>query len=150
MDQTSLKTGLALSPTVPFDVRLDPSDSRHAIIAPRQLLSANTDYQLLVNTAALDVDGNELDRDQLVKFSTGPLHPLHHWIAFATDGVDGSSAGLWIVNPELGFPRRLFDSAAVRSFSWSPGGDTLLIEGPNESWWKFTPSGGTVALSFKA
>jgi hypothetical protein len=150
MDATTLKSALALSPTVPFEVRLDPNDSRHAILAPSQLLSANTDYQLLVNTAALDVDGNQLGRDQVVKFTTGPLHPLRHFIAFATDGRDGSAGGVWIVNPELGFPRQLFDASAVRSFNWSPGGDILLIQGPDESWWKFTPGAGTTALSFRA
>ena len=149
MDATSLKGAVAISPTVPFDVRLDPSESRRMIIAPSQLLAANTEYRLLVNTAALDVDGNQLGRDQIVRFSTGAVHPLRHWIAFATDGVDGSAGGLWIVN-ESGFPRRLFDSSAVRSFSWSPGGDALLIEGQNGAWWRFTPGGGTSAMSFKA
>jgi hypothetical protein len=149
MDPASLKSALAISPTVPFDVRLDPTDSRRLIIAPSQLLAANTDYQLLVNTAALDVDGNQLGRDQTVRFNTGAVHPLRHWIAFATDGIDGSAGGLWIVN-ESGFPRRVFDSSSVRSFSWSPGGEALLIEGQNQSWWKFTPGGETVAMSFKA
>lgn len=149
MDPTSLKGALAISPTVPFDVRLDPADSRRLIIAPSQLLAPSTDYQLLVNTAALDIDGNQLGRDQALRFSTGAVHPLRHWIAFATDGADGSAGGLWIVN-ESGFPRRLFDSSVVRSFSWSPGGDALLIEGQNQSWWRFTPGGETAAMSFNA
>ncbi len=148
MDPATLKSALAISPTIPFDVRLDPNDGRRAIIAPSQLLTPNTGYQLLVNTAALDVDGNQLGRDQTVRFTTGALHPLRHWIAFATDGVDASAGGLWIVN-ETGFPRQLFDASGVRSFSWSPGGDALLIQGQNESWWKFTPGGSTTALSFK-
>jgi hypothetical protein len=148
MDAATLKSALAISPTVPFDVRLDPADGRRAIVAPSQLLTANTDYELLVNTAALDVDGNQLGRDQTVKFTTGALRPLRHWIAFTTDGVDATAGGLWIVN-ETAFPRQLFDAGAVRSFSWSPGGDALLIGGQRESWWKFTPGGSTTALSFK-
>src|SRR5207244_3331045 len=121
MEPASIKSAIALSPSVPFDVRIDQADSRRAIIAPSQLLSANTDYRLLLDTAALDVDGNQLGRNQLVKFSTGALRPLSHWIAFATAGPAGPAGGLWIVN-ERGFPRELFDSSPVDSFSWSPGG----------------------------
>jgi Tol biopolymer transport system component len=149
MDLATLKGAIALSPTIPIDIRLDPSDGRRAIIAPQQLLSPGTDYQLLVNTAAIDVDGNQLGRDEVVRFTTGPLRPLHSWIAFATDGIDGSAGGLWMVN-DRGFPRQLFDAGGVRSFSWSPTGDTLLIEGQDESWWSYAPGGGTATLSFKA
>jgi hypothetical protein len=148
MDGTSLKSALAINPTVPFDVRIDPADNRRAIIAPSQLLAANTDYQLLVNTSALDADGNQLGRDQAVKFTTGALQLLRHWIAFATDGVDGSSGGVWIVN-ESAFPRQLFDAGAVRAFSWSPGGDSLLIEDQKETWWQYSPGGSTTRMSFK-
>jgi hypothetical protein len=149
MDATSLKSAIAMDPTVPFDVRIDPTDSRRAIIAPSQLLAANTGYQLLVNTAALDVDGNQLGRDQVVRFSTGPLQPLRHWIAFATDAPDGSPGGLWIVN-EAGFPRQLFDSDNVRSFSWSPNGDSLLIQDQSQEWWQYQPGGSTTRLTFGA
>jgi hypothetical protein len=149
MDATSLKSAIALNPTVPFDVRLDPTDSRRAIIAPAQLLAANTDYQLLVNTAALDVDGNQLARDEVVRFSTGPLQPLHHWIAFATDSTDGSPDGLWMVN-EAGFPRQLFDAGSVRTFTWSPNGNSLLIQDEQLNWWSYVPGGQTFRLSFAA
>ena len=149
MEPASLKSAIALSPSVPFDVRIDQADSRRAIIAPSQLLSANTDYRLLLNTAALDVDGNQLGRNQLVKFSTGALRPLTHWIAFATAGPAGPAGGLWIVN-ERGFPRELFDSSPVDSFSWSPGGESLLIQGPDQAWWQFTPGGSATRLAFKA
>lgn len=149
MDATTLKAAVALSPTVPVDVRVDPTDSRRAIIAPQQLLSPDTRYQLLVTTAAIDVDGNQLGRDDVVRFSTGPLRPLHNWIAFATDGVDGSAGGLWMVN-DRGFPRQLFDAGSVRSFSWSPSGDTLLIQAQDESWFSYTPGAGTANLGFKA
>jgi hypothetical protein len=149
MDPTTLKSAVSLDPSVPFDVRLDPTDSRRAIIAPSQLLSPNTTYQLLINTGALDFDGNELDRDQTVKFATGGLQPLHHWIAFATNSVDGSAAGLWMVN-ESGFPRQLFDAGPVQAFSWSPNGDSLLIEDQAGTWWRYIPGGATAELPFSA
>ena len=149
MDATSLKSAIALSPSVPFEVRLDPTDSRRAIIAPSQLLAPNADYQLLVNTAAIDVDGNQLGRDEVVRFSTGPLQPLHHWIAFATDTANGSPGGLWIVN-EAGFPRQLFDSGSVRSFNWSPSGASLLIQDQDQNWWQYVPGVTTARLSFAA
>jgi len=147
MDAKSLKSALAINPNVPFDVRIDPGDGRRAIIAPSQLLAANTDYQILLNTAALDVDGNQLGRDQTVRFTTGALQPLRHWIAFATDGADGSPGGVWIVN-ESAFPRQLFDASAVRAFSWSPNGDSLLIEDQKETWWQYSPGGSTAQMSF--
>jgi hypothetical protein len=147
MDATSLKSAIAINPAVPFGVRLDPADGRRAIIAPSQLLAPNTDYQLLVNTAALDVDGNQLARDEIVRFATGPLQPLHHWIAFATDTATGSHDGIWIVN-EAGFPRQLFDSGSVRSFNWSPSGDSLLIQDQDEKWWQYVPGGTIARLSF--
>lgn len=149
MDPASLKGAVALTPTIPIDVRLDPTDGRRAMVAPSQLLSPNTEYRLLVNTAALDVDGNQLGRDQALRFITGSLHPLRNWIAFATDAPDGSAGGLWIVN-DRAFPRQLFDAGAVRSFSWSPGGDALLIEGQDETWWSYTPGAVTATLGFQA
>ncbi|HEV2475847.1 MAG TPA: Ig-like domain-containing protein [Candidatus Dormibacteraeota bacterium] len=149
MDATSLKSAIAMSPSVPFDVRLDPGDGRRAIIAPSELLAPSTGYRLLVNTAALDSDGNQLGRDEVVRFSTGPLQPLHHWIAFATDSATGSPDGLWIVN-EAGFPRQLFDSGGVRSFTWSPNGTSLLIQDQDENWWQYVPGGTTARLSFGA
>ena len=149
MDATSLKSAIAMSPSVPFDVRLDPGDGRRAIIAPSELLAPNTGYKLLVNTAALDTDGNQLGRDEVVRFSTGSLQPLHHWIAFATDTASGSPDGLWIVN-EAGFPRQLFDSGSVRSFNWSPSGASLLIQDQDQNWWQYVPGGTTARLSFAA
>ena len=147
MDPATLKDAIAISPSVPFDVRPDPADSRRAIIAPSQLLAANTPYQVLVDASARDVDGNELSRNQTVSFTTGAVQPLRHWIAFATDLADGSPGGLWIVN-ESGFPRQLFDATAVQSFSWSPAGDSILVEGPGESWRTVTPGGDQAILSF--
>jgi Tol biopolymer transport system component len=149
MNAASMKGAITISPTVPFSVRLDPGDARRAIVAPDQLLVPNTTYTLAVSTSALDADGNQLDRDQSTAFTTGAVLPLHNWVAFATNGAGGSPRGLWIVN-ESGFPRQLFDSSVVRSFSWSPDGGKLLIEGDGESWSEFTPGIGTVALAFKA
>ena len=149
MDATSLKSAVTLVPNVPFDVSLDPNDARRAIVAPSALLTPNTGYQLLVNIAALDVDGNQLARDEVIAFATGPVQPLRHWIAFATDGVAGAPGGLWIVN-ESGFPRQLFDAGEVRAFNWSPTGDSMVIEEQNQTWWQYVPGGATTQLSFKA
>jgi len=149
MKPSTLKSAIALSPNVPFDVRLDPADGHRAIIAPAQLLNATTAYQVVINTAAADIDGNQLGRDEVIRFTTGPQRPLRHWIAFATDAVDGTPAGLWIVD-ERGFPRELFDASAVKSFTWSPSGGSLLIQGPADTWWDFTPGGAQIPLSFKA
>jgi hypothetical protein len=148
MNATSLRSALTFNPSIPFDVRLDPADGRRAVIAPAQLLVPNTAYQVSVNTGALDIDGNQLGRDQTVRFTTGPPQPLKGWLAFATDGAGGTPGGLWMVN-ETAFPRQLFTDSAVRSFSWSPGGDSLLIQGDGESWYQFSPGTGTVQLTFK-
>jgi Bacterial Ig-like domain len=148
MNANSLRSALTFSPSIPFDVRLDPADGRRAIIAPSELLSPNTTYQLAVNTGALDIDGNQIGRDQTIRFTTGSPHVLKGWLAFATDGAAGAPAGLWIVN-ETGFPRQLFDDSPVHSFSWSPGGDSLLIQGDGETWSEFIPGGGTVQLNFR-
>ena len=147
MDPVTLKEAIAISPTVPFEVRLAPEDSRRVIIAPSRLLAANTDYEVLVNGDARDIDGNQLSRDQSVSFTTGAVQLLRHWIAFATDRADGTPGGLWIVN-ESGFPRQLFDASAVQSFSWSPAGDSILVEGPAESWQVVTPGGEQTNLTF--
>ncbi|HEX2680725.1 MAG TPA: hypothetical protein VHQ03_05480, partial [Candidatus Dormibacteraeota bacterium] len=137
------------NPNVPFDVRLDPTDPRRTIIAPSQLLVPNTAYRIELDNTALDIDGNQLSRRQAITFTTGPVHPLQHWIAFTTQGIDGSSGGLWIVN-EQGFPRQLFASGGVRSFSWFPDGASVLIQLDGEAWWQLSPGADPIALSFKA
>jgi hypothetical protein len=148
MNATSLQSALTFNPSIPFDVRVDPADGRRAIIAPSELLAPNTTYQIAVNTAALDVDGNQLGRDQTIRFTTGSPRVLKGWLAFATGAADGTPGGLWIVN-ETGFPRQLFDDNPVRSFSWSPTGDRLLIQGDGETWSEFVPGSGTTQLSFR-
>jgi dipeptidyl aminopeptidase/acylaminoacyl peptidase len=148
MNPTSLRSALTFNPGVPFSVRLDPADGHRAIVAPAQLLSADTAYELAINTVALDIDGNQLGRDQSVRFTTGPTRLLRHWLAFATDGATGTSGGLWIVN-ETGFPRQLFGESAVHAFSWSPAGDRLLIQGDGETWSEFVPGSSAVRLNFK-
>ncbi len=147
MDATTLRSALTFSPSIPFDVRPDPTDGRRVIVAPSQLLAPNTTYEVSINTAAVDIDGNQLGRDQTIRFTTGPPQLLKGWLAFATDGVGGAPGGLWMVN-ETGFPRRLFDQSAVHSFSWSPGGDSLLIEGDGESWSVLSPGSSSIQLSF--
>jgi Bacterial Ig-like domain/WD40-like Beta Propeller Repeat len=149
MNPLALKSAIAISPSVPFDLRLDPANPLRAIIAPSQLLTPNTGYQVLINTAATDVDGNQLERDELIRFTTGPQHALRHWIAFATDAPDGTPGGLWIVD-ERGFPRELFDASGVQSFNWSPAGESLLIQAPDQTWWQFAPGGRESPLGLKA
>ncbi|HEV2027364.1 MAG TPA: Ig-like domain-containing protein [Candidatus Dormibacteraeota bacterium] len=148
MNPASLRSAITLRPNIPFDVRLDPTDGHRAIIAPSQLLSPNIHYELSINTAALDIDGNQLGRDQTIHFTTGPPRVLRHWLAFATNATDGTPGGLWIVN-ETGFPRQVFNQSPVRSFSWSPAGDRLLIQGSGETWSEFVPGSSTVQLNFK-
>ena len=147
MNPASLRSALAFSPGVSFNVRLDQTDSRRAIVAPSQLLQPNTVYQVTISTNALDVNGNRLSRDQTVRFTTGPTRPLRHWLTFATDAGGGAPGGLWIVN-DTGFPRELFHESAVHAFSWSPAGDRLLIQGDAETWSEFVPGGSTVQLGF--
>jgi hypothetical protein len=148
MNATSLRSALTFNPSIPFDVQLDPADGRRAIIAPSELLAPNTAYQVSVTTSALDIDGNQLGRDQTIRFTTGSPHVLKGWLAFATNGAGGAPGGLWIVN-EAGFPRQLFDDSAVHTFSWSPSGDRLLIQGDGETWSEFLPGSGTVQLNFR-
>ena len=148
MNPATLRSAFTFNPSLPFNVRLDPADGRRAIIAPSQLLAPNTIYQLAVNNAALDIDGNQLDRDQTINFTTGALRPLRNWVAFATDGVGGAPGALWIVN-DTGFPRQLSETGAVRAFSWSPAGDRLLIQGDGEVWSELVPGSSNVQLDFK-
>src|SRR5690348_5492638 len=54
MDPLTLKDAITISPSVPFEVRLDPTDSKTAIIAPSQLLAADTGYQVVVGVSATD------------------------------------------------------------------------------------------------
>ena len=142
MDGPSLAGAITIQPAVPFAIRLDPTDSRRAIVVPGSLLDPQTSYTVYISTVALDAHGNQLDRDQSFTFSTGDVRPLHHWVAFATALTDGTSGGVWIVN-ESGLPRRLFDAPAVQSFSWSPEGSSLLIQTGTTSWSSFTP--GTIS-----
>src|SRR5439155_27099783 len=119
MNTDTMRSALAFDPQVPFNVRADPTDDRRVIIAPESLLDANTTYTLLVGTAALDQDGNQLQRALTIHFSTGAVGTLHHWIAFATLGPSGASGGLWIVN-ESGLPRQLLNVSSLQHFNWAP------------------------------
>ncbi len=149
MDASTLGSAITTEPSIPFSVRLDPADAKRAVVATDLLLDPSTTYTVDVSTAALDVHGNQLYRNQSFVFTTGTSRPLRHWVAFATALADGSSGGVWIVN-ESGFPRRVFDGPSVHSFSWSPDGSTLLIQGDSLSWSAFTPSVGSTHLPFKA
>jgi Tol biopolymer transport system component len=148
MNLASLKSAIVITPAAPFNVRLDPADNRRAIIAPSQLLTPNSTYDIGVYTAARDVDGNQLNRDYTINFKTGAIRTLHGWITFSTQSTFGSAGGLWIVN-ESGFPRQLVDTSGVSSFAWSPSGDSLLAQLDGKTWQRFAPGAGSTALSFK-
>jgi hypothetical protein len=149
MNGPSLQRAVSISPLVPFSVRLNPTDGRRAIIAPSTLLQPSTAYTVTVTATALDADGNRLAADTTIAFKTGPIRQLHNWIAFTTTAADGTSGALWLVN-ESGFPRRLYDGSAVRSFSWSPDGTTLLIQSDAGTWSALTPGQDAKLLGFKA
>jgi hypothetical protein len=149
MNASSLQRAISISPPVPFSVRLNPTDGRRAIIAPATLLEPSTAYTIGVTDTALDADGNRLSADQSIAFTTGPIRRLHSWVAFATANADGTSGALWMVN-ESGFPRKLYDRSSVHSFSWSPDGDTLLIQNDGGTWSVLTPGQDAKPLGFKA
>jgi Tol biopolymer transport system component len=149
MNLASMRSSLAITPAVPFNVRLDPTDNRRAIIAPSQLLAPNSTYEISVYTSARDVDGNQLNRDRTFTFKTGPVRPLHGWITFSTTTTFGAQGGLWIVN-ESGFPRQLFDAGAVSAFGWSPAGDSVLVQIDGKTWQRFSPGVDSAPLSIKA
>jgi Bacterial Ig-like domain len=147
MNANSLRSAITFTPSIPFSVRLDPSDSRRAIVAPDALLQPDAAYQMLVTTSAIDVDGNQLDLVRTIHFTTGAVRPLHNWIGFAAVSATGASAGLWIVN-ESGFPRQLLDASSLRSFSWSPEGDRVVYQDEAGAWASFSPGQGSVSLDF--
>jgi hypothetical protein len=149
MDPSTLASAITIQPTVPFSVRLDPTDGKRAVVAPDLLLKPSTTYTVDVSTGALDAHGNQLYRDQSFVFHTGTAQPLRHWVAFATALANGSSGGVWIVN-ESGFPRQLFDGPSVQSFSWSPDGTSLLVQTDFLSWSTFIPGASSTPLPFRA
>jgi hypothetical protein len=147
MDATSLRSAITFTPSVQFSVRLDPTDSRRVIVAPDALLQPVTAYRMLVTTAALDTDGNQLGLVRSIQFTTGAVQPLRNWITFATENAAGTSGGLWIVN-ESGFPRQLLDVSTLRAFSWSPEGDRIVFQGDGGGWASFAPGTGSQPLGF--
>lgn len=148
MDQASVAAATSITPATPFAVRLDPSDRRHVIVAPNSLLQSDSQYRVTITTAALDVDGNHIDRAQTFNFTTGEVRPLRHWVAFIADDGSGSSA-VWIVD-ESRFPRQLFNESPVVSFSWSPEGQRLMLRGTEGVWTVLTVGGLATPLGFNA
>ena len=148
MNLASIKSAINITPSVPFNVRLDPADNRRAIIAPSRLLAPTSTYEVGVFANARDVDGNQLSRDYLITFKTGPVRPLHGWVTFSTASAFVPQSGLWIVN-ETGFPRQLFDFSAVTAFGWSASGDSLLAQTDGKTWQRFTPGVGSTPLTIK-
>jgi dipeptidyl aminopeptidase/acylaminoacyl peptidase len=149
MAAASLSSAITIAPSAPFSVRLDPADGRRAIIAPAALLQSGTSYTIAVASAATDADGNQLASSASITFTTGAVRQLRHWIAFTTAGADGAAGALWIVD-ESGFPRKLFNGEPVSAFSWSPGGDRLLVQGIDGGWSALTPGSDPSPLGFKA
>ncbi|MEA2628741.1 MAG: hypothetical protein QOJ10_1201 [Chloroflexota bacterium] len=149
MAGASLSSAITIAPSAPFTIRLDPADGRRAIIAPAALLQSGTTYTVAVADAASDADGNQLASSASIRFATGAIRQLRHWITFTTASSDGSSGALWIVN-ESGFPRRLFNGSPVSAFSWSPEGDRLMIQGADGAWSALTPGQDPTPLGFKA
>jgi hypothetical protein len=147
INEVSLQGAITITPEVPFSVRVDPTDQRRAVIAPATLLAPSTTYTIGVSTAVQDTDGNSLDRSQTIVFNTGSVRLLRHWVTFATDSAGSAAGGLWIVN-ESGFARQVFGSTTVQSFSWSPEGDRILIQGDGESWSVVAPGHDPLALGF--
>jgi hypothetical protein len=147
MNLASIKSALTITPSVPFNVRLDPTDNRRAIIAPSRLLAPNSTYEVAVFTSARDADGNQLHKDFVITFKTGAVRALHGWVTFSTASTFAPQSGLWIVN-ETGFPRQLFDSSAVTAFGWSAAGDSLLAQINGKTWQRFTPGVGSTPLTF--
>ena len=148
MNPASLQSAVKFSPDVPFKLRLDQTDGHRVVIAPSQLLAPNTAYQIAVNAGATDVNGTQLSREVSVRFTTGPPRALRHWLTFRTETAGGAAGGLWIVN-DTGFPRELMHDSAVHAFSWSPAGDSLLIQGDGETWSELIPGVGATPLKFK-
>ena len=149
MNAASLAGAISISPSAPFTARLDPTDGRRAIIAPATLLQPSTAYTISITSTALDADGNRLAAAASIAFTTGLIRQLHHWVAFATTNSDGTSGALWLVD-ESGFPRKLYDGAAVHSFSWSPEGDTLVLQSDAGTWSVLTPGQDPKPLGFQA
>lgn len=148
MDPKSFVGAVTVSPSTPYMVRLDPSDPRRVVIAPRSLLEPGTHYSLAVTAQATDADGNHVPVSEVV-FDTGPVRSLQHWITFiASDGSAAPGAGIWMVD-EARFPRLLTD-AAVDSFSWGPSVTSLLVHRSSGGWALLTPGGKSVNLPFEA
>src|SRR4029079_11259762 len=114
---------------------------------PQSLLSPSTEYTVTVSSSALDTDGNQLDRDRTLTFTTRPARPPLAWSGLATRRHDGTLNGVWIVN-ENGFPRQLFAEQAINSFSWSPDGARLLVQTGPHAWAALTPGADSVRLGF--
>lgn len=151
MNVESLGTAVSLAPAVAFRLRADPADPRRIVLAPETLLDAGVTYTVTVTDDALDVDGNHLQAGVAVSFTTGAAHGLQHWVGFvatptSSTGV-GAGVGVWIVN-ESGFPRQLI-ATSVSAYSWSSGGDRVLIRSGQGNWSDQSLSGAAVHLPFK-
>jgi Bacterial Ig-like domain/WD40-like Beta Propeller Repeat len=149
MDLRSLAHTVSVSPSVPFSLRQDPSDSRRVILAPGALLEPGQPYTVAVTQDARDAHGNTLRNGSAISFSTDDLRMLKHWVGFvAQPPAAAAGDGVWIVD-ENRFPRRVV-SASVDQFSWSQDGTHVLMRSAAGAWSDQSLSGGATTLPFKA
>ncbi len=148
MSAESFRGAVTFSPSVPFTVRSDPTDERRVLIAPRSLLSTNTDYQVSISGDALDQDGNHLPPQKL-HFAVGRIRSLSRWITFvASESGADTGSGVWMVD-EAGFPR-LLEETSTDDFSWSPDGSNLLVRHPDFTWTDYPLGAAPLTMPFSA
>lgn len=147
MDLKTLATALTVSPSVHYQLKTDPADDRHVIVAPQTLLDAGATYSVTVTHDAHDVDGNPLATGVAIEFGTGPLRPLRHWLTFGA-GQGLAADGIWVAD-EHRMPREVAPTPAT-TFSWSQDGTHLLVQGMSGAWSDVTVGGSEQLLPFKA
>lgn len=149
MDVASVAAALTVAPAIRLGVTADPVDPRRVVVAPRSLLDAHTGYSVTLTAEARDVDGNPLARGVSVGFQTGDLRPLRHWVTFGTAEDPGeSTVGIWAVDAHRQ-PREI-SSLPARSYSWSPDGTRLLVQGDAGAWAEVDLGGTVTRLPFNA
>ena len=148
MDPQSFTGAVTFSPEVSYAVRVDASDARRVVIAPRSVLDPLSRYQVTVTGDARDIDGNRAPPVQIT-FTTGAARPLTHWITFVAAAAGGQPGeDIWMVD-EQGFPRVLAEGPAD-AFTVSPDGTHLLIQHPELRWTDYQTGGASLDLSIEA
>jgi len=133
------ESAVALDPSTPFNVRLDPTDASRLVVAPLRLLRPATAYHVTVAGSLADTHGGTLGHPRTFEFTTGRLN-LGRTLAFATGTgeVEGATrlvdlrppATLQSRPPTL---RVLYDSAApIADFGWTASGQGMwVLKGPS-------------------